>query len=429
MNNKFEFSKYILVARDKFGNIIMYNTLHQTYVFVEQTKHNDLLRLYREIQQNKINISDPNLKILHEKKMIFFPEDSHEDELNLLHSVYENTINSIETLNLILLPTEKCNFRCIYCYEDFKNGKMNQDVIAKVKELIDNVLPSYKRLHISWFGGEPLLAFDIIKNISDYAVQKCKQMKKAFYSYMTTNGYCLTLDVVTELLKLHVMKFQITIDGCEAIHNKKRKLVNGDGTYNVIIKNLIDIRDNIKSHTIKIVIRINVTNENSLSEIESLKNMFCNDARFVFNIQPVFGKTDHEIYILNSTKKYYDLLNTCDDNEFGELTAEDQICYAAKSNTLMIRADGTIGKCTVNFNDPRNNFGNISSYNWKESTLESFRYNDMNFDCNTCINCCLYPICFGIQCPARRKQACEKIYRKSLTILSKTKLDSPKLFL
>jgi len=140
-------------------------------------------------------------------------------------------------------------------------------------------------------------------------------------------------------------------------------------------------------------------------------------------------KKDKFIY----TAGYHDgkasVVRINDDGSVGELTAEDQICYAAKSNTLMIRADGTIGKCTVNFNDPRNNFGNISSYNWKESTLESFRYNDMNFDCNTCINCCLYPICFGIQCPARRKQACEKIYRKSLTILSKTKLDSPKLFL
>ena len=428
MSKKLEFSKYILVARDKSNNILLYNTLHMTYVFVEESNYNDLLILYNDIQQNKINLFDPNLKILHENKMVIFPEDSREDEMNLLKERYENTINTNDSLDLILLPTEKCNFRCIYCYEDFVNGKMSQKVISKTKEMIDTLLPYYKRLHISWFGGEPLLALDVIKNISNYALGKCKMLKKPYYSYITTNGYFLTLNVVRELLKLHIMKFQVTIDGCQEIHDKKRKLINGNGTYSVIIKNLIDIRDNIKTHTIKIIVRVNITDENSLNEIEKIKYMFRNDSRFVFNIQPIFDKTGPEEMVSNSTKKYYELLKNCDNNELGDLTADSQICYAAKSNTIMIRSDGTIGKCTVNFNDPGNNFGNICSYNWENTNLRSIKYNIMNRNDNICINCCLYPICFGIQCPARKAQACDKIYNKCVAILSQTQCEFEKLF-
>jgi uncharacterized protein len=62
-------------------------------------------------------------------------------------------------LHLILMPTEKCNFRCIYCYEDFSIGRMGRPVIEGVKALIRRRLPSLSSIEINWSAvNRPLQA-------------------------------------------------------------------------------------------------------------------------------------------------------------------------------------------------------------------------------------------------------------------------------
>jgi uncharacterized protein len=65
-----------------------------------------------------------------------------------------------------LLPTEDCNFRCTYCYEDFAIGRMSRATIEAVKKLIESRVPKLRALTIGWFGGEPLIAKDIVMEIS-----------------------------------------------------------------------------------------------------------------------------------------------------------------------------------------------------------------------------------------------------------------------
>ena len=75
-----------------------------------------------------------------------------------------------KSLELTLLPTEKCNFRCTYCYEDFLIGKMKPWIRSGVKSLIEKrVDMGLRNLNLSWFGGEPLLAKDVLFEIADFA--------------------------------------------------------------------------------------------------------------------------------------------------------------------------------------------------------------------------------------------------------------------
>ena len=60
---------------------------------------------------------------------------------------------SADYFSLTLMPTEQCNFRCTYCYEDFSIGKMKEDVIRGIKNLLKQRIPTLKYLNISWFGG------------------------------------------------------------------------------------------------------------------------------------------------------------------------------------------------------------------------------------------------------------------------------------
>ncbi|MGP6240370.1 radical SAM protein [Cuniculiplasma sp. SKW4] len=95
-------------------------------------------------------------------------------------------------MNLIILPTEKCNFRCIYCYEDFNIGLMKPEVEEGIKNLLKVRGPELRSLQIGWFGGEPLLEFQIIESIMSYILES---MPKSPYinimSNITTNGFQL----------------------------------------------------------------------------------------------------------------------------------------------------------------------------------------------------------------------------------------------
>jgi sulfatase maturation enzyme AslB (radical SAM superfamily) len=91
-------------------------------------------------------------------------------------------------LNLIILPTEACNFRCTYCYETFENKKMPRPVVTGIKSLINRRGEDLDRLDISWFGGEPLLALDVITEITKHALDVAKTDGFTFHSGMTTNG-------------------------------------------------------------------------------------------------------------------------------------------------------------------------------------------------------------------------------------------------
>ena len=98
---------------------------------------------------------------------------------------------SPRALSLIILPTEKCNFRCTYCYEDFSIGRMQAPVISGIKELLKNRIKDIDRLSISWFGGEPLLAKSVVLDIGTFAYELSAAYGVNFRAGFTTNGFLL----------------------------------------------------------------------------------------------------------------------------------------------------------------------------------------------------------------------------------------------
>ena len=108
-------------------------------------------------------------------------------------------------LELILLPTEQCNFRCVYCYEDFMIGKMQPNKVNAIKKLISQRAADLDVLKISWFGGEPLAAKDIVYDISEHILNLCRDNPALQYiSTMTTNGFMLNQSVLTKLVSLGI---------------------------------------------------------------------------------------------------------------------------------------------------------------------------------------------------------------------------------
>ena len=142
-----------------------------------------------------------------------------------------------EILQLIVLPTEQCDFRCTYCYEAFEIGKMNKRIQEAVCRLIER-RNDLRYLYLSWFGGEPLVAFDVVKKIGGFAHEHCERNAIEYSANMTTNGYLLDRERAIALLDQKVEGFQISFDGDRDAHDRTRIRANGRGSFDRILKNL-----------------------------------------------------------------------------------------------------------------------------------------------------------------------------------------------
>lgn len=197
-----------------------------------------------------------------------------EQGFNCLDNVNEESICNVKKMDMIydsnlhlnIMPTYECNFRCAYCYQNFPEAEDNFPEIEMTKELQESIvkyvkkeIKNYTGLIVEWYGGEPLLKKDIILQISNKLIEICKKMSKPYFSTIKTNGYLLDVNTFRELLRCKIIKYHVTLDGFEMIHDAQRFLKSGQGTYSVILDNLLRIRDEVKSSDFNIVIRVNVT--------------------------------------------------------------------------------------------------------------------------------------------------------------------------
>jgi uncharacterized protein len=94
------------------------------------------------------------------------------DELAAIEADSHIDMKMTNHIGLIICPTMGCNFDCPYCFEDHFAGKMSaevqDDVIALAGRLIDAFAP--KHIRVTWFGGEPLLAPEVIESLSQHLI-------------------------------------------------------------------------------------------------------------------------------------------------------------------------------------------------------------------------------------------------------------------
>jgi len=274
---------------------------------------------------------------------------------------------SNQVLHLIVLPTEACNFRCVYCYEDFKYKRMEPWVVEAIKALLNRRAPGLRSLCISWFGGEPLLASDIIMDVMRHA-----QALQASHPGMdveaaaTTNGFLLDRSMLDRIVPLGVRRFQITFDGPREVHDKKRIRIGGRGTYDRIWSNLILARQS--EHDVRILVRLHVDREDARaipSFIDDYASEFRADPRFELYIRGLSrlgGPNDSSLPVLEGAEAR-DVIEGLRDHARATgiriALGEDPVCYAARASSFVVRANGRLNKCTVALEHPRNQVGSL----------------------------------------------------------------------
>ncbi|MDR1654084.1 MAG: radical SAM protein [Prevotellaceae bacterium] len=233
---KYQLSKYIYTFVSSKGEFLIYCS--RTNSFLKLTK--ELFEFISEIKKDSslINEFDESLISLFVKNKILVVANEDDDYL-LERQFEEDTITySQKTLGLTLVPTLSCNFDCPYCFEEGKRGENMSD------ETIEHLLTFIrkheiaKELSITWYGGEPLLAFNIIKKIVDRIENEVNIPIK--YHTIVTNGFYFT-DKILDFFKKHPLDtIQITLDGKKERHDTiRRQKVTGEGSYDILMNNMI----------------------------------------------------------------------------------------------------------------------------------------------------------------------------------------------
>lgn len=324
-----------------------------------------------------------------------------------------------DALELILLASEDCNFRCEYCYEDFTRGTMKPEVRDSVKKLVSKRISNLSYLAVSWFGGEPLYGLPAIEDLAPFFRDIAIEHSLPFHSDMTTNGYLLTPDVAEKLLSWGVLRFQITLDGTPENHNRNRPTRNGEPTFETIFRNLQEIKKRPEEYRMELRINFDQQNRSSLTDfVDLLGREFGGDPRFRLRVRPVGrwgGSNDDNLDVCGFDEAQditYQLidqagqrgLGNCDDvrdaRPFGS-----KVCYAARPYNFIIGADGQVMKCTVDLDkEDRNVVGRLDEegvLHLDQSKVTLWTEPAYSSDPG-CQKCVVLPVCQGISCPLIR---------------------------
>jgi len=170
------------------------------------------------------------------------------DRLPLKGLSFPKTVDEVvEELNskldhIILNLTERCNFRCSYCKFGVSYGfadgryseRMPEAVALRAIDFLVERNAQGKSCRVGFYGGEPLLAFPMIKQLVEYA--KIKSSKPVKFA-LTTNGSLLTIEILKFLIR-HDFSLTISLDGPERLHDRYRRTVKDQPTFDTILRHI-----------------------------------------------------------------------------------------------------------------------------------------------------------------------------------------------
>lgn len=345
-------------------------------------------------------IAQNTLDILLKKGILVEDTDKYafydEIKMRYLSSAYDK-----ENISLVIVPYTGCNFACPYCFEEKKHPQMMTEEVED--ELIDflNGHHSAKDIELTWYGGEPLLAFKRIQSIYKKLTNNTKFKIKTHS--IVTNGFLINQEMLDFFKESKLNDMQITLDGTREHHNQTRSLKQSkQGTFDTIIDNIKKVINNLPDCHLYIRVNVNKNNEDDFFEIY---NSFCKE----------FSSNNLSVYpgfIREETKDGCSLCYKSIDTDYiipfyekikamgGRVNffppKASKGCMISKLNSYIVGPIGEIYKCWNDVSNPDKIVGYI---NKKEIANKSLLYRYMNavtpFSGDQCKDCLLFPVCSG----------------------------------
>lgn len=314
------------------------------------------------------------------------------------------------TLFLTIAPTLACDFGCVYCFERQSPLRMSPEVEEAILALVSRQLPESDEVMLTWFGGEPTLCVDAIerlqKGIAALADEAGVPVKPAS---IITNGHRLDAALAERLCAMGIRDAQVTLDGPRDVHDRRRPLRSGKGTYERIVDNLAEACEHLR-----IVVRVNVDHDNAERAEEVYDDLrragvidrvalyfapvneadgICADMRGRCFSAREFAQTQIRLY-----ERLLDRGLTRID--YPDLAAGSH-CGADSSNSFVVGPDGQLFKCWEDLSvGGEHSVGSVLTDDvLPGQAAERARYESWDpFSKRQCPGCGVLPVCMG-GCP------------------------------
>ncbi len=374
-------------------HVLLYNAYTDGYLVLT----NSLYRLFSD------HIKDLESQLTTNEKLFralidngFIIDDDFDEKAAYLKRVNERKYSK-DVYHLFINPTLGCNLNCWYCYEEHRQGsKMTEEMMERVMKHIRLKYDRepFRNLNLSFFGGEPLLYFDVVK----YLLQRIDAFVKGndirFQLHFTTNGTLIDEERISFLEKYHP-SLQITLDGNKEQHDKTRVPRNKKPTYDIIMGNIRELSWNESIGHIQLRINFSSTSIYGLSNvIDDLER--CNKKKIIIHLQRIWQVDVNEI----DENAVFEFIRYAQSHgvivEYLPLNPTLSTCYADNLNQAVINYDGNVFKCTARDFLPENTEGVLLENGeicWNQEKIGK-RMNIQIQD--VCLDCSLLPSCHKI---------------------------------
>jgi len=376
-------------------------------------------QIYQTINAGDFEIlSKEDLEKLVQHKAIVEVE---ENELASIIGENKDVIEDVNTLYEVIQISGNCQLGCDYCGQhhtkNFLDEKIYAGLISRIRSKA--TLKKYKTLYIGWFGGEPLMGYKQIRELTALLKELATEFGMTYGAKIVTNGMSLKENVFLELVnELGIRHIEVTLDGIAPFHDTRRITKQCASTFDIIFKNLLTIfnREDFKKFNCRITLRCNVDERNveGVSPLIKLlaENNLQNKIDYFYPIG-VYSWSKNDAHKKSLTKEEFAEREIGWFLEMIELGFTvsllpgriKSVCMAVSKASDVYDPYGNIFTCTEvtltpvyeatdykvgNLNFPVNTYSDRRTHsNWNDEIL------DGKFPCSTCK---MLPVCGGA-CP------------------------------
>jgi uncharacterized protein len=392
-------SKYNIIFKNE-GKQYIYNTFRDSLIEAD----NEAIAFLESVNKNGDKLEAPTeiLDVLCNNGFLIKDSKNEIADLKVRNRIGRYYVNS---LGLTITPTLECNFSCNYCFEKPIRTSMTQKVMDAVYDFVISRLKDKKAFGITWYGGEPLLALDTIGSLSTRFMRLSDAMGIEYSADIISNGYLMTKETAKMLTEqFAVTNWQVTIDGPKDVHDKRRILKNGSGTFDTILYNLKESVDCFRH----VILRVNVDIRNwdqvpdllDILEKEGLKNKVMVTVTKVEPFTDRCRKIEEFCLLKGDFAKHLVKLSELAAQKGFDITVSPKIysnyCTADCMDSFVIDAFGNIAKCWNSVGRNHERIGTVFQEKLNDLYVQWLAYDP--FERKECLACKFMPICMG-GCP------------------------------
>ena len=321
-----------------------------------------------------------------------------------------------------IFTTTDCNARCFYCYEmGCSRVPMSEETAHRAAEYIAEKCGG-ERVHLTWFGGEPLYN----KPVIDLICNDLSERGVEYDSYIVSNGYLFDDETVTKASELwKLKKVQITLDGTEEVYNRVKAYIYRDGNspYRIVMDNIGRLLD----HGIVVSVRMNIDKHNADDLIHLAdelhgrygdRNGFSAYSHVLFEFS---GRTEHvreaeeRKLLYHRQQELRDKLAEYSLYSVNGLSRSLPVthCMADSGISLTILPDGRLGLCEDYIED--NSVGRLEDEAPDADAVKRFR--ETRETTEDCAECFYYPECIRLKMCAEDKECFPELREENLQSL------------